>query len=376
MVKFSAVVPLRGILVAPKAFVIKAAAVTVTEALAVLPLPPSAEVTRTLLFFTPAVVPVTFTNTVHDALDARVAAPKLTAELPAVAVVVPLQVLVKPLGVATIKPAGKLSVKATPVKEMELVAGLTIVKEREVKPFTGIVAAPKVFVIVGGAATERLALAVLPVPPFVEETAPVVLVKFPETAPVALIVKVQLLCAATVAPVSETAAVPATAVAVPPQVFVSPLGVPTTRPTGNVSVKATPISVTALAVGLVIVKVREVVPLSGTPAEPNTLAMEAGATMLMLAEAVPPVPPSPEVTALVVLFAVPAARPVTFMENVHELLPARVAPPRLILFAPAVAVIVPPPQEPVRPFGVETAKPAGKASVKPIPESVAAVLLF
>jgi hypothetical protein len=40
----------------------------------------------------------------------------------------------------------------------------------------------------------------------------------------------------------------------------------------------------------------------------------------MLAEAVPPVPPSVEVTAPVVLFFVPAVVPVTFTEKVQELL--------------------------------------------------------
>jgi len=50
----------------------------------------------------------------------------------------------------------------------------------------------------------------------------------------------------------------------------------------------------------------------------------------MLAEAVPPVPPSVEVTLPVVLFCKPAAMPVTFTENTQELLAARLAPVRLI----------------------------------------------
>jgi hypothetical protein len=41
-----------------------------------------------------------------------------------------------------------------------------------------------------------------------------------------------------------------------------------------------------------------------------------------------------------------------------------------------VAVIVPPPQLPVKPLGVETTKPAGNVSLKPIPPSVVVVLLF
>src|SRR5215471_2677615 len=107
----------------------------------------------------------------------------------------------------------------------------------------------------------------------------------------------------------------------------------------------------------------------------NPLPMAGGASTLRLAEAVPPVPPSVDVTLPVVLFWVPAAMPVTFTENVHELLAARAAPDRLITFVFCVAVIVPPPQLPPRPLGVETTRPAGKVSLKATPVSPA-VLLF
>jgi hypothetical protein len=66
-----------------------------------------------------------------------------------------------------------------------------------------------------------------------------------------------------------------------------------------------------------------------------------------LAEAVPPVPPSTDVTAPVVLFCTPAAVPVTFTLNVHDPLAASAAPVRLTLLPPAVAAIVPPPHDPV-----------------------------
>ena len=169
---------------------------------------------------------------------------------------------------------------------------------------------------------------------------------------------------------------PATAVAVPPQALVRPLGVDTTSPAGSVSVNATPVSATVFAAGLVTLKVSVVVPLSGIVVGLNALAIEGGATTLRLAEAVPPVPPSVEVTAPVVLFFCPADVPVTFTENVHELLAARLAPARLITFVPCVAVIVPPPQTPISPLGVEITSPAGKLSEKPTPESEAVVVLF
>jgi hypothetical protein len=129
------------------------------------------------LFFTPLVTAVTFTEKVQELLVARVAPARLTDEEPATAVLVPApQAPVRALGVDTTKPAGRVSVNATPVSATAFAAGLVIVKVREVEPFTGSVAAPKDFVITGGLATVTFAEAVLPVPPFVELTAPVVLV--------------------------------------------------------------------------------------------------------------------------------------------------------------------------------------------------------
>ena len=269
------------------------------------------------------------TDNVQDALEARVPPERLTEPDPATAVAVPPQVLVNALGVATTKPAGRLSVKAIPVSA-RVVFGLVMLKVRLVEPFSGMLAAPNDLVMVGGVATVRFAVAVLPVPPLVEETAPEVLVKFPEAVPVTLTTKVQLLLTAIVPPVSEMLPDPATAVAVPPQVLLSPLGVATTIPAGNVSVNATPVSATVLAAGFVMVKVSEVVPFNGIAVAPKALAIDGGATTLMLAEAVPPVPPSVDVTLPVVLFFCPAVVPVTFTEKVHEVEAARLAPVRLM----------------------------------------------
>src|SRR5437899_1730407 len=103
-------------LAAPNALMITGGAITVIDALEVFPVPPSVDVTCTLLFFTPAVVPATFTLKVHDALAANVAPARLTLPEPAVAVMVPPpQLPVRPFGVATTRPAGRLSVNATPV---------------------------------------------------------------------------------------------------------------------------------------------------------------------------------------------------------------------------------------------------------------------
>src|ERR1035437_9865196 len=91
------------------------------------------------------------------------------------------------------------------------------------------------------------------------------------------------------------------------------------------------------------------------------------AATVTLAEAVLPEPPSTEATAPVTLFCVPSELPVTFTLKVQEPLDASVALAKLTAPDPAVAVIVPLPQLPVTPFGVETTRPAGNGSGKARP---------
>ena len=162
-VRLSVVLPPTGIEAAPKDLVSVGGVYTFVEALAVLPVPPLVEVTVTLLFFSPAVVPVTFTENVHAPLAARVAPARLTVPEPAVAVIVPPpQVPLNPFGVATTSPAGSVSVKATPVKAVN-VSRFVIANVREVDPFSGMVAAPKVLVMLGCATTASGAEAAVPV---------------------------------------------------------------------------------------------------------------------------------------------------------------------------------------------------------------------
>src|SRR5215472_9650879 len=115
------------------------------------------------------------TLTVHDAFAARVPPTKLIEPAPATGLNVPPQVLL-PFGAgATTNPAGRLSVNASPVS-VTFVFGFWMVKVSVVVPFNGIWCKVNNFWIVGGTATVRLAVAVLPVPPLVEVTEPVVLV--------------------------------------------------------------------------------------------------------------------------------------------------------------------------------------------------------
>jgi hypothetical protein len=248
---------------------------------------------------------------------------------------------------------------------------LVSVKLNVVPLFSGIVGAPNVIVMPGGEITLRLAAAALPVPALSDITAVVVLTIFPADVPVTFRLNVHEPFGAMVAPERFTPVDPGAAVMdPPPQVPVRPLGVATARPGGNASVNATPVSGTVFA--LAMLNVRLVVPFKEIRAAPNDLVITGGTTTATLAVAVPPVPPSVEVTAAVVLFCTPIAVPVTFTENVQEAVaarfaPVRFAPVRLTFVSPALAVIVPEPQVPVNPLGVDITSPDGRASVTPIP---------
>ena len=133
-----------------------------------------------MLFLTPAVVPVASTEKVQDdpaAGDAvRVPPARVMVPLPATAVIVPLPQEPVTLGVAaTTTPAGRLSVNATPLRALN-VLGFVMVKLNVLLLFNAMLMGLNDLVMVGGATTVTLADAVLPVPPLVELTAPVVLV--------------------------------------------------------------------------------------------------------------------------------------------------------------------------------------------------------
>lgn len=106
----------------------------------------------------------------------------------------------------------------------------------------------------------------MPLPAFVDVTAPVVLVRFPpDEVTFTLTLKVHELLAGMVAPLKLTLPDAAVAVIVPPpQVPVNPFGVATIKPVGKVSVNPTPVRAAVFVAGLVIVNVRVVLALSIT----------------------------------------------------------------------------------------------------------------
>src|SRR5258708_14939714 len=165
MVKVKLVEPPRGMLAAPKALMIAGGATTVIVALDVFPVPPSVDVTCTLLLITLAIVPVTFTVMVHEVLEARVPLARLTVPDPATAVAVPPHpVLTSPFGVATTRPTGRLSVNAIPVSAMVLAAGLVMVKFNLLEPFNAILSAPNTLAMFAGESPVTLASACVPPP--------------------------------------------------------------------------------------------------------------------------------------------------------------------------------------------------------------------
>ena len=161
---------------AAKLLLITGFARTFTESLAVLPVPPLVDVTLlVVLFWVPNAAPVTVTWKVQGEPTEMVAPPRLITPVPAVVVRVPVPQTLFVEESITVKPEGKVSVKATPARSTVLAAGFVKVKVRLVVPLTGMLAAPKTLAIVGGATTLVEAEAVRPVPPSIEVTAPVVL---------------------------------------------------------------------------------------------------------------------------------------------------------------------------------------------------------
>jgi len=134
------------------------------------------EIGPVMLIFVPGVVTCSFTETEHEPFTATVPPLRLIEEEPGTAVTEPPQVLPTLFGEATTKPEGRLSVNASPVSGIVLAPGLKMPKFTKIVSFYQTATAEKDLLMVGGEATVRFAEVVLPVPPLVEVTAPVVLV--------------------------------------------------------------------------------------------------------------------------------------------------------------------------------------------------------
>jgi hypothetical protein len=347
--------------------------ITVKVSVPVFPVPPLVEVTLPVVFtLAPPVVAVTLTVTVQVPLAATVLPEKLNDVLPAAGAKVgePHPEMVT-LGVAaTCKPAGNESVKPTPVRAVPAF-GFAIVKVSALTPPTAIGFGANALVMLGGEIAVKVAVPVLPVPPLVEVTLPVVFTFAPPLVEVTLTVTAQVPLAAIVPPEKLTDVFPADGAKVgEPQPEVVTFGVVATcKPAGNESVKATPVSA-VLGFGFVIVKVSVLTPPTATGSGENALAMPGGEITNKVSVPVFPVPPLVEVTLPVVFTFEPLVVAVTLTLTVHVPLAVTVPPERLSDVSPAAGAKVGEPQPEVVVFGVAaTCKPAGKESVKATPVS-------
>ncbi len=275
----------------------------------------------------------------------------------------PLQELVKPGALATTRPAGKVSETATPVSAA-LPAGLVIVIVRTEFVLVATLVGAKAFAIVVAALTVNVAVAVVPVPPFVEVTALVVLTDAPVVLEVTVAVTVQLPLVAIDAPLMTTDVDVEDAVLPPTHVVANPEAV---IPAGKLSVIPTPVRAT-VADGLVIVIVSVDVPPGAMDVGEKALPTVGGATTVKVAVAAVPVTAFVEVTVLVVLALAPEVVPVTVTEAVQVPLAAIVPPLKLIVVAPEVGLNVGEPQAlVVAPGVVKTWTPVGRGSENATP---------
>jgi len=285
IVNVSEVVPFSTIALGLNALAIDGGPPTVRFADAVFPVPPLVEDTVPVVFvYAPAAAPVTVTLNWQLPL-ALIDAPDSEIPVGFVVVSVPPHTVAELL--ATVKPVGSVSLKATPVKAVAVFA-FVIVNCSDVVVFTAIEDGLNNLPIDGGPTTVRFAIAVFPVPPLVDDTAPVVLVYGPAVAPVTVTLNWQVLFELIDAPVSEIP-VGLVVVSVPPHTVAELLA--TVKPVGSVSLKATPVNAKALATGFVIVNCSAVVLFSAIDAGLKTFAMLGGEATVRFAIAVFPVPP-------------------------------------------------------------------------------------
>src|SRR5262245_50659756 len=121
-----------------------------------------------------------------------------------------------PEELATVRPAGRVSVNATPVNARVFAGGLAMANVKAVVPLDGMTVVSKAFLMTGGATTVRAADAVTPAPPSVEDAALDILFFVPALVPVTLTEKTHCVDGARLAPERLIEPPPAAAVIWPP----------------------------------------------------------------------------------------------------------------------------------------------------------------
>jgi len=313
-------VPPEAIFAGVNDFTIVGGCKTASVAEALLPVPPSVDVTACVVFTALPMVVLVMSAVIVQLPPAAMVPPLSVNEVLPTAgagLSVPPHVLLTFNGVAMLRPAGNGSVIPTPVSAVPAFGLVMVMVSVEVPPDAMPVGA-KVLVTFGATVvlTLSVAVAVLPAPPLVEVTLPVVLTALPSVVLVTATVIVQVPFAATVPPLRLTAVPPAASAGlnVPPQVLVVVNGAAMVRPAGKASLKVTPVSA-APVFGLVMVMASVEVPPDAMFAGVKDLAIFAGArpaVTFRVAVAVLPAPPSVEVMLPVVFTALPTVVLVTF----------------------------------------------------------------
>jgi hypothetical protein len=367
MVMVSVEMPLSAMLVGAKALVMVGGAKTLSVALPVPPAPDSVVLTLpVVLSLAPPVVALTLTLIEQEpGLTASDPPDRLMLVLPAAGANVPPQVLVAIGVVSTSRPAGKLSLMLNPLN-VNAFGLLKLMVSVEVPP-TAMLVGEKLFVTTGGAATFNVAEACKLIPPSVELTM-TLFVFCPVVVALTLTLTAQEPPADAIAPpVKLMLVAAATAVNVPPQVLVAIGAASTSRPAGKVSVKLRPESPFGLAAGLVMVIVKVEMPPTCTPVGEKAFAMVGGMKTLSVALAVPPIPPSVELTLPVVLSFAPTLVALTLTLIAQELPGVAIAPPDSVMLVFVAAGENVPPQVLVAAGVVSTSTPAGNVSLTEMP---------
>lgn len=332
------------------------------------PGPPLVDDAVALFTLSPGVVAVTVTVIEQVELIARVAPERVMRLEPALASSIPPQVVTALLGVAMISPAGNGSFTLTPVNATMFAGGLVMIKVRTEVPPTRMEDGEKDLLIEGGAMTVRSATAGSP--GFVlEEVIVLEMLCFsPALVPVTVTIIGQVALPPSTPPVSEM--VVEVTVRLPPQIAEMPVGL-ATRPSGRVSLNATP--VTPAEPGLVRLNVNVEVEFTGMLIGRKALVMSnLGGVTDKVAVEVFPVPPLVEDTVTLLTLS-PRVTGVTLMVMVQDEFTPTVPPLKDTKLLPGKARTLPP-QVLVARLGLATCNPAGKVSrkLRPIRASVLA----
>jgi hypothetical protein len=256
-----------------------------------------------------------------------------------------------------------VSLNPTPLSALA-VFGLVIVNVNEVFARSAMLPAPNALLIVGGARTVRVALLLATPNPDSFDCGALVAVVCAPAVPVILTVSVQVDDGAMVPPPKFRVVSPGVAFHVPVQVEPIPAGLATCKPGGKLSEKLTPVRGTLLF-GLLRVKVSCDRPPNGIVVGRNAMLTVGGAATVIMALAVLPVPPFPELT-VTLLVSTPDVVPLTVATTVQEFPGVAMDAPPSEIVPELLTAVTDPLQLLLGTGGFTTTMPLGRLSINVI----------